>query len=333
MFGLWSLLLMRSGNITREMVQLRWHPLMMCVGLADAFNGIFIVYSSILSRVSGPLQAVLALTMLPFTLFFSRVVLQRANTRSQLVAGFLVFCGSILCLVPTFHRVATGTLDFSSSSWWWPIIALMGQAPGALMNVLQQRFQEDFNRRSTSETAHEREFSVIYFQFVESFYQLVSMSALFFFDILPRFGSSANISQFLDNFKFGWMCLANSKADTVTALSDRCNYNGGLAALFIGFYIMTYVFSTLATRHASANLLSTITTVSPIIALTFWLIFPDVNAWAGGSDYTALDAGFNLGALGLILPGIWLYHRFTPTVGAVHTEQIELCFPHGYCCG
>jgi hypothetical protein len=162
------------------------------------------------------------------------------------------------------------------------------------------------------------------------------MSALFFFDILPRFGSSTSMEQFVDNFRFGWMCLANSQATWVQALSDRCHYNGGLALLFVAFYVTTYVFSTLATRHASANLLSTVTTLAPIAALVFWLEFPGLNTWGGGADYTPTDAGYNIGALGLILPGIVLFHYYTPRdprkMVSVQEEDdagLEICLPCG----
>lgn len=51
---------------------------MAAVGLADALNGMLVVYSSPLSRVSGPLQSVLGQAYLPATLIMSKIILNKA---------------------------------------------------------------------------------------------------------------------------------------------------------------------------------------------------------------------------------------------------------------
>ena len=316
-FGVWSacLAIAQSGNIHPSMLRLKWHPLMLAVGLADALNGVFIVYSSNVERVPGPTQAVLGLTALPFTLVFSKILLRRVYNARQLLGAGFVFAGLVLIVAPQLHLAATGDASFSSAvAWWWPLIYLLGQVPGALMNVLQEKLQFDFRlaAKAAQLAPSDREFSAIYFQFVESFYQWVFLCAFFFFDLIPNFGISHNLDDFAASFRSGWKCFMNSGDETMTEYSDRCAYAGGLGTLFIAAYVVTYVFSTLATRHASANLLATATSTLPaVIALLFWLLAPAANTWAGGSSPSAWEIGFNVGSLALSVPGMCIYYYFT----------------------
>ncbi|CAF3952204.1 unnamed protein product, partial [Adineta steineri] len=40
---------------------------------------------------------------------------------------------------------------------------------------------------------------------------------------------------------------------------------------------------------------------------SFWFIFPAINKWAGVGDMTGWDIGFSLGALPIILIGMFFY--------------------------
>jgi len=66
----------------------------------------------------------------------------------------------------------------------------------------------------------------------------------------------------------------------------------------------TYITGTFLTDHVSANWLSILTSVSPIVATSFWFIFPAVNRWAQAGDFNAWDIGFSLGSLPIILIGM-----------------------------
>jgi len=321
LFGMISLFLYSRGAITTEMRSLRWHPYLALVGLSDSWNGFLIVYSSPLSRTSGPLQSILGQTFIPFTLLFSRFLLGKVYTCRQLVGAFIVIAGAFIALAPMFKRVHDGTYSTNNEYWWWPLLFCLGQVPGSLMNIFgelqQQRFTELTKQRM----------SVMYFQFVESFYQLCSMSIFFWLDILPNFGSSSNLAGFNENYKFGWKCFFGT--DSAVLLSDRCkSYSGGFGSLFVFFYMMSYIFSTLLTMYASANLVSVVAATGPVLALLFWYAFPSVNDWADGTPYSldSLDGICNILALPFMLAGVALYryHEDTTQREPREAESIQL---------
>lgn len=70
----------------------RWMDFVL-IGLFDALNGLLIVYSSVLNRTSGPLQAILGNSLIPFTLLFSVLILGKRYHRFQLLAGVFTLIG------------------------------------------------------------------------------------------------------------------------------------------------------------------------------------------------------------------------------------------------
>jgi drug/metabolite transporter (DMT)-like permease len=306
----------------------KWHKYFCLVGLCDALNGVFIVFSSILSRVSGPLQAVLGQTMIIFTFIFSRFILQKVYHQRMFIGPAVVLFGVMISLVPVFRSVAEHEAGLTATAWWWPFVFLAGQVPGALMNIFQEKMQIEFKKASEG-SGPAKEFSVIYFQFGESFYQWAFISLFFVFDMAPNYGYSGSLSEFGLNFRSGFLCLANDPS--TRSWSSLCAYNGSLAFLFITSFVLTYVFSTLATRHMSANFLTCVTAVPPILSLVFWFTFPGVNRWAGGKDITSFEAACNVVAMVIVLGGVFLYDRFDTNrqdkEPDVDGGAVELCCP------
>jgi hypothetical protein len=147
-------------------------------------------------------------------------------------------------------------------------------------------------------------------------------------DLVPGFGTSSDLPTFKSAFTFGFQCFFAT--DSAVAGSAKCVACGGLGITFIMSYILSYVFGTLLTLYATANLTSVIGAVPPVLATIFWFAFPSVNDWGGGMPLQAIDAGFNLGAIPLLGIGLWLYrsHEVGKEEKAPQKSEgpIELCF-------
>eukprot|EP00026_Physarum_polycephalum_P013143 Phypoly_transcript_13516.p1 GENE.Phypoly_transcript_13516~~Phypoly_transcript_13516.p1 ORF type:complete len:164 (+),score=21.43 Phypoly_transcript_13516:26-493(+) len=127
----------------------KWHKYMFLVGMFDSMNGILVVFSAFLSRVPGPLGPILSNSSILFTLVISKFLLRKVYAPKQFVGAFCVFVGIIISLVPTilgiFHH-GTG----KAAAWWWPLVALVGYIPAALMNVVQELMQDKYRKETES---------------------------------------------------------------------------------------------------------------------------------------------------------------------------------------
>jgi len=225
-------------------------------------------------------------------------------------------------MAPMFERVHNGTYTTSNGTWWWPVIFLVGQAPAAMMNVIQEKFQENFKTKASGTN---KRFSILYFQFVESFYQMVFMTNFWWFDILPNYGTSVDAVNFGENYRFGWQCFFGT--DGAIAKSDRCHgYCAGIGMLFISFYMLSYIFGTGLTLFRSANLLSMAQSVSPVMSMVFWYAFPAVNSFAQGTNYPlhSFDGWANIVAMPLIVVGAFIYRHYESESRDPDAEELTL---------
>ena len=173
------------------------------------------------------------------------------------------------------------------------------------MNIFQEQLQIKYTLQARENKEKITRFSVMYFQAVESTFQFGTIALCFALDLVPGFGTSANIGSFWTAFSKGFKCFFNNPSLS----GGRCNYAGATGVLFIVSYLGTYITGTFLTDHVSANWLSILSAISPLIATSFWFIFPSINRWAGVGDMDRWDIGFSLGALPIIFIGMFFYHR------------------------
>jgi len=291
-------------QITRSMLSIRWIKYMLIVGVFDAANGFLIVFSSHGSRVPPALSSILIQSIIPFTFVFSKFILPKKYKFLHIFSVCLVLIGVTFSLIPTFKRMHDGTATTElKQGWYWPFIFIIGCLPAALMNIYQEQLQIKYTLQARENQEKITRFSVMYFQAVESTFQFGTIALCFALDLVPNFGTSKNIDSFWTSFSNGFKCFFNDSHLT----GGRCNFAGGTGLLFIISYLGTYVTSTFLTDHVSANWLSILSSISPLIATSFWFIFPAINAWAGVGAMDAWDIGFSLGALPIILVGMVLY--------------------------
>ena len=305
-FTLFALWFGYKKQITASMLSIRWVKYMLIVGVFDALNGFLIVFSSHASRVPAALSSILIQSIIPFTFIFSKILLRKKYRLIHILAVGVVMVGIIFSLVPTFKRMGESPdSTHLAHGWYWPFVFIIGCLPAALMNIFQEKLQIKYTQKARENQERITRFSVMYFQAVESTFQFGTIALCFALDIVPGFGTSPDIDTFWTTFSNGFKCFFNDPS----LAGGRCNYAGATGVLFIVSYLGTYITSTFLTDHVSANWLSILTSVSPLIATSFWFIFPSVNTWAGGDPMDGWDIGFSLGALPIIFIGMFFYHR------------------------
>lgn len=286
------------------MLSFHWIKFIMAVGVLDAANGFLIVFSSQGSRVPPALSSILMQMTIPLTFICSKILLAKSYRLKHYLSVTIVLVGVFFSLIPTFKRMHDDDSETElKDGWYWPFIFILGCLPGALMSIVQENLQIQFNEKARANDEEITRFSLIYFQAVEAGFQFLAIVLCFGLDLIPGFGTSSNITEFWDSFSNGFQCFFN-----VPGLeNNRCRYAVATGFLFIASYLLNDVTGTFLTDHVSANWLSIISSISPLLATSFWFIFPSVNEWAGGGPTDGWDIGFSLGALPIIFIGMYFY--------------------------
>jgi hypothetical protein len=317
-FSIMALWFGYKKQITHSMLSSRWIKYMFLVGVFDAANGFLIVFSSHGSRVPPALTSILIQSIIPFTFIFSKILLPKKYHWWHILSVCLVLIGITFSLIPTFKRIHDGTAQTElKDGWFWPFLFIIGCIPGALMNIVQEQLQIKYTQQARENQESITRFSVMYFQAVESTFQFGAIALCFALDLVPGFGTSKDIHSFWTSFSNGFKCFFNDGGLT----GGRCNYAGATGLLFIISYLGTYITGTFLTDHVSANWLSILSSISPLLSTSFWFIFPAINLWAGVGAMDGWDIGFSLGALPIILIGMFFYRG-----GGTDRKTEENCF-------
>lgn len=133
------------------------------------YTGLFVVFSSWLGRVNGPLQTILLQSVIPFTLIFSKLMLFKKYTLPQMIGATFVMFGIIFSLVPLFHDLRDGTAHINTQAWWWPLIMILGMVPAAAMNIFQEKLQNAYHESTDHK---QKRYPVSLLQAIESFFQV-----------------------------------------------------------------------------------------------------------------------------------------------------------------
>lgn len=295
-----------KGQITPAMRERRWMKYLILIGLLDGSNSFLIISSAHSSRVPPPLAAILDQSLILFIFLFSKFFLRKHYRWWHYLSVGLVLTGVTLSLVPTFKRMSDGTVQTElKHGWYWPFIYLIAYVPVALMRIVQEQFQLKFTEYARQRNEKITRFSLVYLKAVELTVQMILICALFELDLIPGFGTSNGISEWWTSFSNGFLCFFNVNQP----IGSKCGY-AALTGVPLGVCaIITYLLGAFLTDHFSSTWLAILTSIYPVVTSSFWFIFPSVYRWAGGSSFSNFDIGCNVGALPIILLGIFLYRR------------------------
>jgi len=226
-------------------------------GIANAFNGIFVVYASPITRTPPVLFLVITTSGILFGMLLTRLLTERRPSYcafkpilsiSLLVASIAIMVIGDTLSLDKITRTAGQPIGFAI---FWMIMALIGCFFGAFYNVLQERYLA----KSATELAgsgvaeivsvSSRESTYNYFLslFWSSVSLLIAFIACFWVDILPVFGYST-LDTLLTNTRNSFACFLGGAG---------CGYKNLMyGSMFIGGYLITYV-ATIILNKESAN--------------------------------------------------------------------------------
>eukprot|EP00300_Choanocystis_sp_HF-7_P025064 c2672_g1_i1.p1 GENE.c2672_g1_i1~~c2672_g1_i1.p1 ORF type:complete len:395 (+),score=57.81 c2672_g1_i1:1-1185(+) len=140
---------------------------------------------------------------------------------------------------------------------------------------------------------------------LESVWQTLFISAGFWIDIIPSFGTSNNIHQFWTNFSRGFGCFFHPGS-----CGPKSHYSAMLCLGFALSYCFTYFGSLGIMSASSPNLNALVALIPSPLAILVWFVVPGLNAWAGGAPIHWIDIGFAIASLVPSIGGLILYRYF-----------------------
>ena len=301
-----TILLAWKGQITPFMRDRCWFKYLVITAFFETISSFMIFYSAHSSRVPPPLAAILSQSTIIFTFGFSKLLLKKQYRPLHFYSVGLVLIGVVFSLVPTFKRLHDGkTLSQLVDGWYWPFIYMLAFAPGALMRITQEKLQIRFYEKATARQESITRFSVIYLRTVVLTIQSFLIVLCFGIDILPGFGTSKNVQEWWNSFAAGFSCFFNYHETS----TSKCKYTALVGIMLTVSGVVTNSINAFITDHISSNWLAIISTLVPIVSVSFWFSFPSIYRWAGGTSFTTWDIGFNLGALPIIIIGVLVYRK------------------------
>lgn len=254
-------------------------------GLCNALNGILIVYASSSVRTPPLIQAILQNCNVLFSVPFSKAVLGDTKTYlawEPLRAAGVVAASVAVSLAPTVWAVASGAggggaRGFNGlNSLAWVVVYTAGLAPAALLAVLQQLYFIRTGALRRGAPPREQLRGTLRALMFSNFMQPLAYAALFWVDVLPWFGSSASVADWVGVTRFSLACSVGGPALAGSGGGRACAAGApGWAYAFIFSYIVAYFGGAALNRESATFNMLCLVVVTASTALV-WLI-PGVN--------------------------------------------------------
>jgi drug/metabolite transporter (DMT)-like permease len=289
-FIAWPMVLFKYqyGTITRRTLRytIKHHFKLFLLGFLEGIYEILNWYASALYRTSGSLQSILSSSVLPFTFIFSHMLLRKRYTTERLMGIFVTFLGILVSLIPSIYNFSSDSAHFL-----WPVVFLVSDIFLVLTNLTAERIFKECKCMDS-----------IYMLAWQTFYTLVTVAAFFWVDILPWFGSSESVSRMGDRLLNGIRCFFTPWRTNI----DQCDYCMMTGIIYVFSYVMYCYVEAELIKHSKVQTITTISAITPCLAVMFWLIFPGVNTWAQGKQYETLDIICYIMSLPIIVMGLMI---------------------------
>jgi len=186
-----------------------------------------------------------------------------------LLALTSVLVGIGISIIPTIIAVVNNPSSWDQSgtgSIIWIIIFIIAVGPGALYNVLQERF---LARRARDKIVGRHVFiDELVVLLFGCMFQVLTIVVVFPVDFLPKFGFSQNIGEWAQALTSSCKCFVNA--------IEGCKDAWWLGLIFNAGYIISYL-GTIGLNNESANYGLLASTLTTPVAAAFWLIFSNLN--------------------------------------------------------
>jgi len=246
------------------------------IGFFNGINGLMLVYASPPSRTPPLLQALLLNTGIIWAMITTRVLISKEEARlpycrwQPIVALMALLGGIMLSLSPLINSAVDGDTPIFSDNGGivWSFVFMFSVAPGAIYNVCQEKFLKIRQRREKENPDRKRFFDMVVMLFWSCLFQLATIGAFFWADIVPHFGFSSNLHEFSDN--------VNNSFECYFGVVDGCGDSWWHGVLFISGYFLAY-FCSAGLNESSANYNLIANTLGSPVSALFWIIFPNLN--------------------------------------------------------
>jgi drug/metabolite transporter (DMT)-like permease len=297
-FGVCALVIYFTKKPSTPKLSEYW-KILLPIGVLNAANGIGIVYASPASRTPPLLQGLLLNVSILFSMPATKLfVKEKAHINYfQLLPSLAlvsVFSGIVVSLLPKIISIAHGEKD--GGEIWWSLVFMLGVMPGSLYNVLQEKFLKI--RASAGIERQNSSYDKLVMLFWGCLFQFLTISALFWVDVIPGFGFSPSLKEFGHTFYESARCFVDQE--------PGCQNNWWLGVLFNLGYIISYLCAAALNEESANYNMIAFTLVSPV-TVTFWLVFSSLNP---NNENTPIWSV--LPALALLISGtvLWKYWEF-----------------------
>ncbi|PFX25296.1 hypothetical protein AWC38_SpisGene10053 [Stylophora pistillata] len=240
------------------------------------------------------------------------LIVRKKPTLLKLSCSIIMVVGLFICLISTiFPEVDPESKERKDvaqgvSRVMWPIIFMLGFAPLAAMNVIQEKGVKMENKSS------KKGINLLYFLFWTSSYQLLCVGVLFWLDVLPWYGNVSNIQEFGENWWFGVQCFFGGAG---------CDFTSGTrGTLFILMYVLSYAGGANLLRHTEgATWLAIVMSLVTPLGFIFWTLFEESPfKWHPAGH---VSTWFSIGALAIMVPAIFVYNMGAPEISLDTNEN------------
>lgn len=291
-----------------------YRRLLLLLGFIQGLSALFIVFSSSGDRTPPYLQAILGNFSIPITLLFRFLFLKKIPTKRKFLTAAVVVMGLFICLIPTiFPRIdpqASTNHDLGGATGpgriLWPLAFMFGFGITAISYIVEEKAVKMGGNSSHSQA------SLLCVLFWTSLSQFLAVVLLFWADIIPGFGHTNNVHEFIQNWAFGFQCVFGGAG---------CSWGpGGLGFLFITAYIMTVGGSALLLRYSEgATLLAIVMSLCTPMGFVFWMLFQEKPFHWNPTFHKS--SWFSVIALLVMIPAAFIYNTGMPE-GERQREEI-----------
>ncbi|XWV24887.1 hypothetical protein QJ856_gp0896 [Tupanvirus deep ocean] len=212
------------------------------LGFVYALMGILIAYSSPIYRTSPLMMIIISNSSIFFSIIATKLLIERKKyidycAIKPCVSLIIVIIAIIFPIVGSvINRPET---NIKSDFFVWLIISFIGFALGALYNVLQEKYLNEYNYFYIGSDL----VNYIFMLFWSSFFMLLTVLMLFWVDIIPYFGMTNGIYNFLNNQFNMIQCFVRIS----------CNYKNTIYGLILIISYTVSNFMITALNKDSAN--------------------------------------------------------------------------------
>lgn len=278
--------------------------------LANVFNYILVIFASPPSRTPPYLQSILSMTAIPFTVLLRLMFLRKGVSPGRGICCAVIIVGLFISSEPQIWGLNTQQTENNASSSLlqrilWPMCFALGFVPFALVNLTCEKVLTTRNSEALN--------FILWSQLV----QIPLLTGFFWTDFIPGFGMVDNFSDFRNHFQRGLQCSYSSASDCGRAVTRSWIF---IAAFTCG----TFSQYLLVQSSDGAIFASIVEAVVGPLASLFWTLYrynKSDNSIHWHPVFNETTA-FSLAGLGLMIPGIILYHYFV--IQEEKSEEVNL---------